>query len=141
MSVEIPSQRRYASLPIRVGELDGRLYLDLCDERWRAVEVGATGWRVIDHPPVRFRRASGMRPLPVPERGGTIDALRPFLNVKYDLDFVLVASWALACLRNRGPYPLIALSGELGDPRPARHRIAQAHAPSENEPPILTLSA
>jgi hypothetical protein len=99
---------------IRVGELDGRLYLDLCDERWRAVEVGATGWRVIDHPPVRFRRASGMRPLPVPERGGTIDALRPFLNVKYDADLVLVVSWALACLRNRGPYPLIALSGEQG---------------------------
>ena len=55
-----------------------------------------------------------MRPLPIPERGGTIDALRPFLNVKYDLDFVLVVSWALACLRNRGPYPLMALSGEQG---------------------------
>ena len=33
---------------IRVGGLDGRLYLDLGDVTWRAVEIDATGWRVID---------------------------------------------------------------------------------------------
>jgi hypothetical protein len=50
---------------IRVGGLDGRLYLDLGDETWRSVEIDATGWRVIDNPPVRFRRASGMKPMPI----------------------------------------------------------------------------
>jgi hypothetical protein len=28
---------------IRVGGLDGRLYLDLCDATWRAVEIDDTG--------------------------------------------------------------------------------------------------
>jgi hypothetical protein len=51
---------------IRVGGLDGRLYLDLGDETWRAVEIDATGWRVINNPPVQFRRASGMKPMPIP---------------------------------------------------------------------------
>jgi hypothetical protein len=55
---------------IRVGGLEGRLYLDLGDEAWRAVEIDATGWRVIDNPPVRFRRAAGMKPLAVPAPGG-----------------------------------------------------------------------
>lgn len=99
---------------VRVGGLDGRLYLDLGDETWRAVEIDATGWRVIDNPPVRFRRASGMKPLPVPLRGGSIETLRSFLNVQTDADFVLVVSWMLACLRDRGPYPVIVLSGEQG---------------------------
>ena len=54
---------------IRVGGLDGKLYLDLCDDRWRAVEIDATGWRVIDNPPVRFRRATGMQALPEPLSG------------------------------------------------------------------------
>ncbi|MBX3552903.1 MAG: hypothetical protein KF697_10620 [Pseudolabrys sp.] len=31
-----------------------------------------------------------------------------------DADFVLVVAWTLACLRNRGPYPVIVLSGEQG---------------------------
>lgn len=99
---------------IRVGGLDRRLYLDLGDETWRAVEIDATGWRVIENPPVRFRRASGMKPMPIPVGGGSIGILRSFLNVQSDADFVLVVAWALACLRNRGPYPVIVLSGEQG---------------------------
>ena len=99
---------------IRVGGLDERLYLDLGDANWRAVEIDATGWRVIDKPPARFRRAAGMQPLPVPVAGGSIEVLRSFLNVQSDNDFVLVVAWALAVLRNRGPYPVIVLSGEQG---------------------------
>lgn len=99
---------------VRVGGFDGRLYLDLGDEAWRAVEIDATGWRVIDNPPVRFRRAAGMQPLPMPVRGGSIETMRKFLNVRSDTDFVLVVAWALACLRNCGPYPVLVLSGEQG---------------------------
>jgi hypothetical protein len=99
---------------IRVGELDGLLYLDLGDETWRATEIDATGWRVIDNPPVRFRRAAGMQALPLPIAGGSVGRLRSFLNVHSDADFVLVIAWMLAVLRNRGPYPVMVLSGEQG---------------------------
>src|ERR1700737_2148393 len=69
---------------IRVGELDGRLYLDLGDETWQVVEMDTSGWRVIDDPPVRFRRAAGMKPLPIPMGGGSVETLRSFLNVQSD---------------------------------------------------------
>ncbi len=99
---------------IRVGGLGDQLYLDLGDDFWRAVEIGADGWRVVDNPPVRFRRAAGMQPLPIPTRGGSIETLRAFLNVQTDRDFTLVVAWALAVLRDRGPYPVLVLSGEQG---------------------------
>jgi hypothetical protein len=99
---------------VRVGDLDARLYLDLVDKAWRAVEIDASGWRVVDNPPVRFRRASGMQPLPMPVRGGSVETLRSFLNVQSETEFVMVVAWALACLRGRGPYPIIVLSGEQG---------------------------
>jgi hypothetical protein len=111
---------------VRVGELDGRLYLDLCDETWRAVEIVVTGWRVIDNPPVRFRRAAGMQPLPLPAPGGSVETLRSFLNVQSDTDFVLVVAWALAVLRNRGPYPVIVLSGEQGSAKSTFSAILRA---------------
>ena len=111
---------------IRVGALDDRLYLDLCDENWRAVEIDTAGWRVIDNPPVRFRRAAGMRPLPVPMPGGSVETLRSFLNVRSDPDFVLVVAWALAVLRNRGPYPVLVLSGEQGSAKSTFSAILRA---------------
>ena len=89
---------------MRVAEQDGRLYLDLADEHWRAVEIGPDGWRVVASPPVRFRRAAGMLPLPVPVNG-SIDALVPFLNLPGRNEFVLVVAWLLAALRHGGPFP------------------------------------
>lgn len=114
------------SVFIRVGGLDGRLYLDLGDDAWRAVEIDTTGWRVIDQPPVRFRRAAGMQPLAVPMPGGSVGTLRAFLNVQSDQDFVLVVAWALAVLRNKGPYPALVLSGEQGSAKSTFSAILRA---------------
>ena len=30
---------------VRVAEHDGHIYLDLADQHWRTVEIGASGWR------------------------------------------------------------------------------------------------
>src|SRR5207253_6266181 len=99
---------------VRVAEHGGHIYLDLADDCWRAVEIGPGGWRVIGSPPVRFRRSAGMLPLPVPQPGGSIEALVPLLNLASHNDLVLVVMWLLATLRSTGPYPLLAISGEQG---------------------------
>ena len=54
-----------------------------------------------------------MQSLPTPRSGGTIETLRSLLNVQPN-DFVLVVAWLLAALRDRGPYPVLGLSGEQG---------------------------
>jgi hypothetical protein len=100
---------------VRVGAHDGRIYLDLADEKWRAVEISSAGWQIVDRPPVRFRRTAGMLPLPEPVRGGKIEELRPFLNVGgSDNNFVLTVCFILAALRELGPYPVLDLIGEHG---------------------------
>ena len=102
---------------IRLAEHEGLIYLDLADEFWRCVKIGANGWRIAEDPPVRFRRSAGMQPLPLPLRGGPIEALAPFLNLASDNDFVLVVAWLLRGAASRRP-----LSG-LGHRR--RTRISE----------------
>jgi putative DNA primase/helicase len=99
---------------IRVGRGAESLYLDLCDARWRAVEITGAGWSVIEQPDAKLMRSSSMRPLPEPEVGGMIEELRGFLNVRSDDDFMLVAAWLVAAFRDRGPYPVLAINGEQG---------------------------
>ncbi|MCH8999527.1 MAG: hypothetical protein IID48_14870, partial [Proteobacteria bacterium] len=111
---------------IRVAGHDGKLYLDLADDAWRAVEIDEAGWRIVDEPPVRFRRAAGMQPLPAPVTGGSVETLRAFLNVGSDNDFVLVVTWALAVLRDKGPYPVIVLSGEQGSAKSTFSAVLRA---------------
>jgi len=99
---------------VRIGVHDGSIYLDLGDSSWSAVEVDASGWRIVKTPPVRFRRSSGMQSLPRPKQGGTIETLRDFLNVRGSDDITLAVSWLLAAFRDCGPYPVLVLSGEQG---------------------------
>ena len=110
---------------VRVAEHDGKLYVDLADAQWRAIEIDPGGWRPIMSPPVRFRRASGMLALPQPVGGGSIDALRPLLNVR-DEDFILVVAWLLAALRPHGPYPVLALAGEQGSAKSTLSALLRA---------------
>jgi hypothetical protein len=99
---------------VRLAERAGYIYLDLADECWRAVEIGPSGWCIIGSPPVRFCRAAGMLPLPLPQVGGSIEEFASFLNLPSRNDFVLVVAWLLATLRAGGPYPALAISGKQG---------------------------
>src|SRR5262245_54595880 len=58
------------------------LALDLCDEKWRSVKITPEGWTIETAPSVRFRRAKGMLALPEPVRGGSIEDLKPYINVR-----------------------------------------------------------
>src|SRR5262249_51493910 len=64
----------------RVGGSNGKIYIDLANEHWQAIEISSTGWQVLDSKQVlvRFRRAPGMLPLPEPRTGGSVDDLRLF---------------------------------------------------------------
>jgi Protein of unknown function (DUF2786) len=63
---------------VRIAGHEGKIYLDLTDEHWRAIEIDGDGWRLIEEPPIRFRRKDGVRPLPVPAKGN-IGALKDFI--------------------------------------------------------------
>ena len=101
----------------RTATHEGRLYIDLCDDSRRVVEIDSEGWRVLSDPPeVRFRRTKTTRPLPEPERGDPREGLctlRRLLNIG-ERDFVLCVAWLMASLRDTGPYPLLVLTGEQG---------------------------
>jgi hypothetical protein len=98
---------------VRVADCEGSIYVDLCNADWQVVEITPSGWQVIDESPVHFRRSRGMIAFPEPVRAGTVDELRPFLNVD-DTTWRLVVAWLVASLRPRGPYPLLALFAEQG---------------------------
>jgi len=107
---------------VRVGGHDDKIYLDLCNDDWQAIEIDADGWRLEDQSPIRFIRSSGMLPLPMPVKKGKtkdgINALRKFINIKDGADFSLVKAWVLGAFYDHGPYPVLALI--------AQHRAAKS---------------
>ena len=121
-----------------MAEHDGAVWLDLCDDHWRAVRVTRAGWTVVSNKlPVRFVRARGMLPLSLPERGGSIDDLRAFLNVQDESDFVLLVAWLLSCLRLRGPFPVLNVCGEQGTAKSTTQKMLRSLV-DPNSAPLRT---
>jgi hypothetical protein len=123
---------------VRVAALDDAIYLDLGDPAWRAVEITADGWHVVSSPPVRFRRPKGALALPEPLPGGTLSALRPFVNITAD-DWPLLVAFIAAAFRPTGPFPVLNLLGEHGTAKSTTARAVRAlvdpnRSPARAEP-------
>src|SRR5438876_5700326 len=80
-----------------------------------------------------------MLPLPVPQQGGSIEALDSFLTLASRDDFVLIVAWLLVALRPGGPYPLLAISGEQGSAKTVLSKLLKALI-DPNAAPVRSLS-
>jgi len=56
-------------------------YLDLGDTSGRAVEIRDSGWTIVEKPGIEFHRPAGLLPLPLPRTDGSIDLLKPYVNL------------------------------------------------------------
>src|SRR5579872_1596645 len=110
---------------LRVADYEGKLYLDLCDQTWRAIEIDTKGWRVVERPPPKFRRARGSRALPEPASGGDIEDLRRFLNVDQD-GWSLIKCFLVAALRPALPCPILVAKGEQGAGKSTACRVVSS---------------
>jgi len=114
---------------LRVGEHAGKVFIDLCDNDHRIVEIGRGEWRVIRarDAPIRFRRSSTALPLPEPQRGRSVDDIRRFVNTGPDeWRWRLALAWLLYTLQPRGPFPLLVLQGERGSAKSTTARVLRA---------------
>jgi len=65
----------------RVAPAEDGIWLDMTDEKWRAIKVTAEGWEIVDNPPILFRRYSHQKPLAEPVKGGDYRKFFNFVNI------------------------------------------------------------
>ncbi len=128
----------------RNGTDDGSAYfLDLGDRSGKAIAISDRGWFKVDRPDVHFRRPAGHQPLPIPIRSGSIDLLRPYVNLT-EADFRLMVVWLTAVLRPVGPYPILVLNGEQATAKSTLVKVLRLlidpHTCIALKPPTSTLN-
>jgi RepB DNA-primase from phage plasmid len=118
------------------GDLD-RIWVDLGDDTWTVAEIRNDGsWSLREGAPVEFIREPGMQALPHPVSGGSIDLLRPLVNIPDDRLWTLYRGALIASYHPTGPYFVLFLYGSAGSGKTvAGRRFAQIVDP---QVPFLT---
>lgn len=96
-------------------------FIDLCDDKWRAIRIDANGWEIVDRPPTLFTRTKNMRPLAAPQKPGQLDKLWNHLNIPENRRLLLLA-WILDSYRPDTPFPILELCGEQGSAKSSAQR-------------------
>ncbi len=103
----------------------GGYLIDIGDNAWRVIRITESGWKILSHSPVRFRRTRGTQALPLPEsncsdasdgddtNSGSIADLMKLINVR-ESDQLLVVAAVIECYRPDTAFPVIEWCGEEG---------------------------
>ena len=110
---------------LRFARLEDRIYIDLGNDKWEAVEITPDGWKVITNPPVKFRRTKNTGELPHPTSGGSLEQLKPFVNPTED-GWILIRGCLLDCIKGVGPYYILIATGEQGSAKSSMFRFCRA---------------
>lgn len=98
---------------LRIARHEDSLVLDLGTPDGAAVVIGPGGWAVEAVSPVLFRRTALSAPLPVPERGGSLQDLRELLNVS-DGTWPLLLGWTVSGFIPDIAHAILMAGGDQG---------------------------
>lgn len=110
-------------LSLRVARHDGAIWYDLANDAWQAIRITEEGWEVIDNPPILFQRFANTAPQVIPERGGTLDRLDKYINLKNEDDRTLLTAVCIAYLLPDVPRPIAVFYGSQGAAKTTSQRV------------------
>jgi energy-coupling factor transporter ATP-binding protein EcfA2 len=65
----------------RVAPGENCFWLDMTDDKHRAIKITSEGWSIVDDPPILFKRYNHQLPLAIPTRGSDAWRLLEFCNI------------------------------------------------------------
>ena len=111
------------SLSLRMAQSDGALWLDLADDQWQAVRITPDGWKVVQQPPLLFRRYAPASAQIVPNANGSLTGLRQFVNVKDESLYCQLVVWLVSTFFPEIAHPVLVVYGEQGSAKSTLMRL------------------
>jgi hypothetical protein len=102
------------TLSRRCAEYQGKFYYDLGDNTWKDIVIDKYGWKIIDNPPILFKRNKNMKRQTIPERYDDISILNKHYRYTSNDDALLHKILIVTRFIPNIAHPILVLHGEKG---------------------------
>jgi len=117
---------------------DGEINIDLGDKRWRYINITKRGWSILSQNRVpMFRRYSHQKALPIPEKGGSVHDILPFLNIKKQDEQLLVEITLISWFFPEIPRPGISVYGPQGSTKSSFLKVIRSMIDPSSTPLLV----
>ncbi len=110
-------------LNLRVAEYEGALWYDLANMAWQAVKITPDGWEAVDNPPILFQRFKNTAAQVMPQKGGSLDLLRKYINLKDEEDWLLLTALIAHAFIPGVPHAIPVFYGDKGSAKTTAQRV------------------
>jgi len=110
-------------LHVRCAWHEDAIWIDL--DGYRAVQVIPGSWKVVERPPILFRSFPLQKPMPEPSRGGKVDDIFNFLNMKDERSCLLLRGFLVAAFVPGIPIPALVVHGVEGSAKTTLLKIVK----------------
>lgn len=118
-------------LSVRIASYDKAIWYDLGKS---VVRIDSSGWKVIDSPPILFKRFPHQVNQVIPMVNGDVKVLNRFINLQNEEERLLFLVYTIAAFIPDFPHPIIVLYGPQGSGKTTPHRLLK----SLIDPSVLT---
>ena len=100
----------------RVAPAEDGIWIDMADDKWRAIKVTAEGWSIVGEPPILFKRYSHQQPLVEPKANGDPTKFLDFVNIADEDEYTRLTTLVaiISYLIPGIPHPILTLYGIQG---------------------------
>lgn len=127
------AQATQINLSLRVAQgSEGSIWIDMCDDKWRAIHVTKNGWTIKENPPTLFKRFDHNSPLPEPSTSGKLQDLAKLTTIKNPIDKLLFIIHTLSYWIPDIPHPIMNGYGPQGSCKTSSQIVAKAHIDPSN---------
>ncbi len=109
----------------RVARENQEIFFDLGDDK-QVVKVTPEGWEITTNCPIKFRRFSHQQPQIQPLKGGRLDSVNNYLNLKSDTDRLLFLTYLVTVFVPDIPRVVLINIGDQGAAKSTALRIARS---------------
>src|SRR5215218_7985070 len=102
---------------------EGAVFYELAPGR--VVRVDEKGWKMDPDPPVYFRAVKNLKPLPDPTRGGRLEDVAEWVNLKTDRDRRLYLTYVTLAPLAHIQRPILQTTGVMGAGKSTAGRIVK----------------
>lgn len=123
LEAEAQYRGNMVKLSLRVAKRDGVIWYDLADENWRAVKIEPGGWIIESNPPILFRQYKNTSSQVMPKKGGNIELLKKYINLKNEDDWTLLIAFLVATFVPEAPHVIPVFYGDKGSAKTTAQRV------------------